>query len=404
MTPTKPQDNLITTLENSILSLLDYCQKNDWAGFDPYDALNSRVFTTLPLVQNKIGRLVFTQAMKRSPVNLRHIFMIPKDQNPKGIALFCSALLMLSNLQLLRDDEPILHLLKRLIDLRSPKRPYYCWGYNFNWQNRASLLPKFEPNIICTTFAGNALIDAYEKYTNTEYLDMARSSGQFLLQGLNITRSKDKLCFSYTPYDRGQVHNANLLGAAYLSRLYSITGEEECLDTALRAVRFSVARQNEDGSWPYGEGRTQQWVDNFHTGYNLVALKKFCQYTGNGNFTNNIRKGFQFYKNNFFTADGLPKYYHDRIYPIDIHAISYSLITLSELRAFDESAMDLAMHICRWAIKNMQNIEGYFYYQQMRFFKNRIPYMRWSQAWMLYSLAILMENIYAQKEDEYTTT
>ena len=376
-------------ITNSIIRLLDYCQQNDWAGFDPFDALNSRVFAALPLVQNRIGRLIFTQSMKRSPINLRHILGVPKSQNPKGIALFCSALLKLSNLQLLRNDEPVLQLLRRLIDLRSPKRPYYCWGYNFDWQSRAFLLPKFEPNIICTTFAGNALIDAYEKYANTEYLDMAFSAGQFLIQGLNITGNKDGLCFSYTTHDRGQVHNANLLGAAFLSRLYSITKEKEFFDLALKAVRFSVARQNEDGSWPYGESETQRWVDNFHTGYNLVALKKFCQHTGNENFIDNIQRGFYYYRKNFFTADGLPKYYHNRIYPIDIHSIAQSIITLGELNNFDESAMDLAILVCRHAIENMQSDRGYFYYQQRRFFKNRISYMRWSQAWMLYAMVKL---------------
>lgn len=380
------------TIEDSIIRLLDYCQKNDWAGFDPFDGLNSRVFNALPFLQNKLCRLVFIQSMKRSPINLRHIFLVPKGQNPKGIALFCSALLKLSNLQLLQNDEHILQLLRRLVDLKSPKRPYYCWGYNFGWQNRAFFLPKFEPNIICTTFAGNALLDAYEKYTNTEYLDMAMSAGQFLLKGLNITGNKDELCFSYTPFDHGQVHNANLLGAAYLARLYSITDKRELLDTALKAVRFSVSRQNEDGSWPYGESKTQRWVDNFHTGYNLLALKKFSQYSGDKSVTDTIRKGYQFYRNNFFTADGLPKYYHNQLYPIDIHSIAYSIITLTELNTFDESAMDLAMIICKWGLKNMQSEKGYFYYQQKRFFKNRISYMRWSQAWMLFALSTFLEH------------
>lgn len=380
------------TIEDSIGRLLHYCQSNNWAGFDPFDGLTSPVFARLPFIQNKIGRLIFTQSMKRSPVNFRHVFCIPRDQNPKGIALFCSALLILSNRKILSDDKLFLQLLRKLIDLRSPNQPYYCWGYNFDWQNRAFLLPKFEPNIICTTFAGNALIEAYETYANAEYLDMAISAGQFLLHGLNITGNENELCFSYTMRDRGQVHNSNLLGAAFLSRLHSITGREEFLDHALRAVRFSVARQNTDGSWYYGENKKQRWIDNFHTGYNLVALKKFVQYSGNGKFTDAIRRGFEFYREHLFTADGLPKYYHNRLYPIDIHSIAYSIITLVKLRTFDKSAIGLAKHICKWAIRNMQNSDGYFYYQQKRFFKNRISYMRWSQAWMLLALSLIREN------------
>ena len=396
MAPTKSHDNFIAQLENAIISLLDYCHKNDWAGFDPFDGLNSRVFIALPFLHNRLCRLILIQSMKRSPINLRRILLVPKNQNPKGIALFCSSLFKLSSLQLLEHDDHILHLLRRLIDLRSQKQPYYCWGYNFDWQNRAFFLPKFEPNIICTTFAGNALLDAYDKYADAKYLDMAISAGQFLLQALNITTNKDGLCFSYTPFDHGQVHNANLLGAAYLARLYSITDKKELLDIALKAVRFSVSRQNEDGSWPYGESKRQQWVDNFHTGYNLVALKKFSEYTGDENFIDNIQRGFQFYRKNFFTADGLPKYYHNQLYPIDIHSIAYSIITLAELSTFDQTAMDFARLICKWGLQNMQSEEGYFYYQQKRYLKNKISYMRWSQAWMLYALTHLAQALHPE--------
>lgn len=380
-------------ITESIVKLLDYCKKNDWAGFDPYDGLNSRVFAGLPFVQNRIGRLTLIQAMKRSPVNLRPVFLVPKGQNPKSLALFSSGLFKLSNLGLVADSEAALLLLNRLIDLRSPEKSYFCWGYNFNWQNRSFLLPKFEPNIISTTFAGNALLDAYEKYRNDCYLEMALSAGQFILKGLNITENSDGICFSYTPLDHSQVHNANLLGAAFLSRLYSVTAEKESFDFAVRAARFTIGRQNRDGSWPYSENRSQRWIDNFHTGYNLVALKKFSQYTGDGSVIDNIQRGFQFYRKNFFTANGLPKYYHYRMYPIDIHSIAQSIITLVELNNLDESAMELAIHICRWALENMQSKKGYFFYQQRRLFKIRISYMRWSQAWMFLALCTLLEEL-----------
>ena len=34
---------------------------------------------------------------------------------------------------------------------------------------------------------------------------------------------------------------------------------------------------------------------------------------------------------------------------------------------------------------------GFFYYQKRRFYTVKKPYMRWSQAWMLYALARLLE-------------
>src|SRR5229473_2416857 len=76
--------------------LLAHCQANDWAGHDPYDALNSKVFDTLPFLNSRVPRLVLTQAMKRSPINIRRLALIPKTQNPKAMSLFLSAFLNLS--------------------------------------------------------------------------------------------------------------------------------------------------------------------------------------------------------------------------------------------------------------------------------------------------------------------
>src|ERR1035437_9493214 len=78
-------------LEAVLLKLLAYCRTNDWAGYDPYDALNSRVFAALPFLNSRLPRLVLTQALKRTPINLRRLLLVPKPQNPKALALFLSA-------------------------------------------------------------------------------------------------------------------------------------------------------------------------------------------------------------------------------------------------------------------------------------------------------------------------
>ncbi|OPY79579.1 MAG: hypothetical protein A4E70_02067 [Syntrophus sp. PtaU1.Bin005] len=379
-------------LQETTFKLLDYCRRSNWAGDDPFDGLNSRIFTNLPLLHNRISRLILTQGMKRFPINFRRLLLVPKGENPKGLAVFLSALLLLSNMGLLKNDDDIYHLIKRLIELRSPNTSHFCWGYHFDWQGRAFFLPKFVPNIICTTFAGNALLDAYAKFGDANYLNMARSAGDFLLEGLNLTKSGDEICFSYTPLDSGQVHNANLLGAAYLSRLYSITGAKKFLDPALSAVRYSTRRQNEDGSWAYGEDKTQAWVDNFHTGYNLCALRKIGQYLNTEEYEPHVRLGFEFYRTHFFREDGAPKYFHNRVYPIDIHSIAQSIITLITFIDLDANNRTLAGTIFQWAVSNMWDERGCFYYQITPYYKNKISYIRWSQAWMLLALATLLRH------------
>ncbi len=173
----RPQDSwMLASVEKATLSLLEYCKRENWAGFDPYDGLNSRVLSALRLTRNRILRLIITQGMKRSPVNLRHLLFVPEEESPKACALFCSSLLRLSKLGILRDDSIVAARLERLIELRSSGYRDFCWGYNFDWQGRGFFLPKFEPNIICTTFGGNALLDAYERYGESRFLDAASST------------------------------------------------------------------------------------------------------------------------------------------------------------------------------------------------------------------------------------
>jgi hypothetical protein len=372
------------SIGEAIAALLRYCQSNDWAGYDPYDALNSRVFRKTPFFRNKFCRLIFTQGMKRCPVNLRPLFGIPKEKNPKALALFATALLKLPNKESTAKSS-----LDILLQNKSENYPYICWGYNFDWQNRVALVPRGEPNIICTTFAGNAFLDAYEKYHDQRYLEVALSAAEFLLRGLNILRHGTEICFSYTSRDHSKIHNANLLGAAFLARLYQFVGDESLMQYAISAAKFTVVRQAPDGSWPYGEAPSQKWIDNFHTGFNLVALKRLGKIASRTDFKQSVERGFEFYRKNFFQNDGRVKYYHNQTYPIDIHAIAQSIITLVELGELRDDSLSLARVVCQWAWDHMRNPAGYYYYQQGRFVTKKISYMRWSQAWMLLALATL---------------
>ncbi len=158
------RNDLSPAVKETALKLLAYCRANDWAGYDPYDALNSRVFQALPFLNFKWSRLALTQLNKRSPINLRPLLLVPKSQNPKGLALFLVSLLKLSRAGMVEDDGSIRKLADRLLELRSENTPFSCWGYNFAWQTRFELVPRGLPNIICTTFAANALLDVHQKH------------------------------------------------------------------------------------------------------------------------------------------------------------------------------------------------------------------------------------------------
>lgn len=375
------------------VSLLDYCRKNDWAGFDPYDALNSRVFAHTPFASSTFCRIAFTQVMKRLPINLRPLFLVSQEQNPKAIALFLMSLLKLEKCGLLDREDFAGKMVNNLVALRSPDTPYWCWGYSFPWQGRAVLVPRGEPNLVCTVFVANALLDAYEMNRESHYLVMATSAAEYILNELYWTEGDLIAGFSYPlPSLRARIHNANFLGAAFFCRIYKHSGEKKFLDTALKVARYSASKQHDDGSWDYGELPKQRWIDNFHTGYNLCALRTICRYADTSEFEPHIRRGFEFYQKNFFREDGAPKYFHNRTYPVDIHCVAQSIITLVEFKDLYEGCIKLANSVFEWAMRHMWDEKGFFYYQVLPFYKNKISYIRWSQAWMLLALSALLEN------------
>ena len=390
---------MMDNAQSITLKLLDYCRSNDWAGYEPYDVLNSRLVAALPMLDSRVPRLVLTQFLKRSPVNIRPALRIPKTQNPKALGLFLSSLVNLSRAGMPVDQGDIPHLLKRLVDLKS-QSSYWCWGYNFPWQTRTVLVPRWAPNLVCTTFAATGLLDVFEMNRDEQLLDMAVSAAEYILNELYWTR--DDVCgFGYPlPEVRNQVHNANLLAAALFCRIYALTGREKFLEPAVRAARYTTTQQYPDGRWDYGQGSTQKWVDNFHTGFNLSALRSIGRTLKTTEFEESVARGFRFWREHFFREDGAVRYYHDRTYPIDTHCVAQSIITLLDLSDLDPANAGLAQFIFEWARDHMwDKKKNYFHYRILRSCKIRTSYMRWTQAWMFLALSMLVSPPQAQAHE-----
>ncbi|UBM62452.1 pectate lyase [Candidatus Sulfidibacterium hydrothermale] len=385
------------TLINLILfenfeKLKNFIEKENFKGWDPYDGLNSKLFQVLPFKHSALFRLVQIQAFKRNPVNLRKVFLIPKEYNPKALGLFLTAY---SNLYFIDKKteylDKLLFFRDKLNELKSSGYSGSCWGYNFDWQaRRLFLFPRYTPTVVATTFVAYGLMDAYEVTKDYSFLELALSSAEFVKNDLHKTPKKEGFLFSYSPL-RGNdtVYNASLLGSKLLARIYYYTKKEEYKELARQSILACVHAQNNDGSWVYGELPTQNWIDSFHTGYNLEAICEYQNYTDSKEFDDAINKGINFYLNNFFLRDGTPKYYHDKVYPVDIHSPAQFVVTMYKLGLFNQHKI-LIDKVLSWTIRNMQDKKGYFYYQLKQGLSSKIPYMRWSQAWMMYALSFYL--------------
>lgn len=385
-------------IEKRFNELEKYCKSEAFKGYDPFDGLNSKLFDYLPFLRrNSLFKLIWIQFFKRSPFNFRKIAGIKKEYNPKGLGLFLSAYCNLYSINQNHENlNQILFFIEQLNLCQSRGYSGACWGYNFDWQSKAFFQAKGTPSVVVTSFVGCALLDAYEQIHDEELLEKARSACDFILTDLNRTYDKDgDFSFSYSPTDQTQVFNASLLGSRLLCRTYLHTREPVLLEESKKVVSYVCKYQQENGAWSYSPLSFHKWIDNFHTGFNLECIYTYQSISGDNAFQCQLEKGLEYYLDTFFGDSGLPKYYSNSRYPIDMHTTAQLIVTLSKMNLLAQKK-ELANKVISWSFKNMYDEKkGYFYYYKEKYFNIKIPYMRWTQAWMLLGLShyLLSENV-----------
>jgi hypothetical protein len=367
-----------------IQEMLSYIEAADYAGYDPYDALNSPLLQRLG-GRSKVIRVGATQLLRRCPVNLRPILGIPQGHNPKGLGLFLGSY---AGLYAVEPQVVYRNRIEHLIDLlRRTSTPGYagcCWGYNFPWQSRTVYRPSYTPTIVNTAFIGHGLLDVYEAAGHSTALEMAVSTRDFLLHDLSCKREGGEFCFSYSPREQDYVHNANALGASLLLRIAEVTGDAVLKDAAYESMGYTVRHQREDGAWCFAEGG-RSWVDSYHTGFILESLRRFVNGPENGRpaWRENYARGVKYYAQQLFLDDGTPKHYDNRVHPLDIHCPAEAICFFS---AEGPRFRTLTEKVMQWMLENLWDPRGFFYYRKGRFLRTKISYMRWSQAWGLRAL------------------
>ena len=369
--------------------LLASIRAEQFAGHDPFDSLNSKLLKATPFYRSEWVRLAWLQLGKRSPVNLRPLLQVPKMRNPKGVGLFISGLLQdyrrTGDAQYLQEARQLADWLLTQSSNRQ-EWGHSCWGYHFDWQARAFYVPAGKPNMITTCYVARALYELGEVCADQLLMDVALDAARFISK--HLYSELDGRCFyAYIPGEVAFVHNASLWGAAWCAFAGTKLGDEALVAQAIKVARQSVQEQAADGSWVYGALHHHQFIDGFHTGYNLEALCMVRDATGSAEFDASIQRGYAYYVNNFFAEDGTAKYYNNGIYPIDMHSFAQAVFTLLKV---GRSATDLQLcdKVVHRAIDLMYlPAKGQFIYQRTRWLTNSINYTRWTQAWAYYSLA-----------------
>jgi hypothetical protein len=349
-------------------------------GWDPYDALSSpalRVLARLPVL-----RQLAIQGLKRCPVNARPLLGIPQRPHAKADALFVSSYVRLDACGLPGARALAWRLADRLEAAALETGGGVGWGYGFDVQTRWGYYRAGTPNAIVTSFAALAFVDLHGADPQAKFDDLARGAVTFVCSDL---LGDAQPYFSYTRESTRAIHNANVLVAEFVGRC-SEPGSDAARSAA-DAIAYTVAHQRDDGSWPYGEGRGLEWVDGFHTGYVLGALRRWHERTADPEVGAALQRGLDFYVERLIEPDGLPRASTTSRFPVDIHAASTAIWTLAEAGVFDPKTAAVASRVLDWTLARMRRPDGRYAFQLHPRWRNSIPYVRWSDAHMLLGLA-----------------
>jgi len=383
--------DILIYLKNDIDKLIEYCSSQEWLGYDPYDGLNSPLFKYSFFNRNKFFRILIIQFFKNSPINLRPLFLIRKEANSKGLALCLKSLVMIYKHN---SEKKYLSYINHLINLLIKERAtnnLKLWGYNFDWQSRAFFIKKHSPNFVVSYFVLDSFFELYKLTKEKKYKKIFIESCNVLIDKF-LEKRGDKKHFKYVLNDKKVIHNVNLFGSSLMSKAFAITGDDRFKIVSEETLATSIDYQSDNGSWPYGIERMHSWIDSFHTCFNLLSFNDFILNTGIRVYEDKLVKGFKYFINNFFTKNYVIKYYDKKTYPIDIHSFAIGLITLIKLEKYLKDK-EMIIKTYNHINKNFKSEKGTYYFRIYKFFKNKIPYMRWGQSWLLYSFVILYEYI-----------
>ncbi len=384
---------------HSLSKALKVAEDADFSGYSKHDGLNARCLEILA-GGSRLRRLIAIQSVMRAPFNLRPLIGVDKARNAKGLGLLSRA--YLSQHRLTGDADYLDRarlLLDWLRDNTAPSWEYPCWGYPYPWQDVGFFAPRHYPNRVVTSFVVQGLLDGYEVTGDKSYLETASGAVRFLVEAPRTLFEDEKhRCVSYVPSEQIDwiVMDVSVLAGAAAARLAALTGDTALMEESARLVRYVVSKQTKYGAWYYTEPPSASHIthDNYHTGFILDAILMYAIASGSDEFDQSYADGLQYYQEHMFEDDGAPRFMNDQQYPYDIHGAAQGIITFSLAQQYRGVGREIAAKIVDWTLREMfDERSGWFHYQKRRYFKTRIPLLRWCQAWMSWALACYLENV-----------
>jgi uncharacterized protein YyaL (SSP411 family) len=283
--------------------------------------------------------------------------------------------------------EKAAHFLKVLQQTRCPEFKEYCWGYPFDWVTRNGTIRANTPLITTTPYVFEAFLQVHQLQPREEWKEVLESIVRHATTDIKDYKYSEaaKTC-SYTPYDKGGVVNASAYRSSLLTSAGKFFGREDLLQIARRNVNFVLESQNADGSWPYSKDGVRDFVDHFHTCFVMKALAKNHAITGESHVLKALQRGVDYYVNNLFAEDGMPRPFSKAprltVYKCELYDCAECINLCLLLRTYF-SQLDIVLQtVTAGIVKNWIKPDGSFRSRKLIFGWDNVPMHRWAQSQM----------------------
>lgn len=385
--------------------LLEYFKINKHKGIDWSSIQYGEKYLNYIEHKNKFVKKVKSSLVARSFNFFGHTILsffepIERKYFTKAICLYLMGRLRTNHL-LDKDDLELLQILKSKKINNSN-----LYAHDVSYKILGSNITDRTPNLVTTYFVADLYFNLYLVTNDEGYKNEFRLIIVDLLETIPFYRKSDKeICFQYTPVSHYNVHNANLLFCELLVKynyLY-LQGEYFAKNQKLiiQSLNYSISDFKNTSTYFYaGQETRNKSIDNYHTGYVLRSLNEIKTYGQNIeelNLNLEIDKLLKFYIDTFIIKG---KYiYKFRLKNIESHSLAESIIVFSIFNNYiDTKTKQIYLTKIFKTINILYDNKNNKFYNKVitcigvPIRKDKIDYIRWSQAWMFFAISLLLGN------------
>jgi hypothetical protein len=301
--------------------------------------------------------------------------------------------------------ENAVHFLTELKKSRCRQFKEYCWGYPFDWVWRGGTIKRQTPLITTTPYVYEAFLRVFDLHPCDQWKLILESIARHAAVDIKDFRTSETASScSYTPSDEGGVINAAAYRAFLLTSASKVLSNEDYWKIAERNLNFVLENQNRDGSWYYAVDGVRDFVDHFHTCFVMKALAKIQSLTGDEACEEALLKGVNYYLNNLFADDGLPKPFSKAprltVYKRELYDYAECINLCLLLRnRFPQLEVTLKTVVAA-ILRNWVKPDGSFRSRKLYLGWDNVPMHRWGQSQMFRSLAFYLREARKASSDE----